>query len=371
MTYLFACAGSYVSGTEIVELSIMRELKARGHHVHALVNGWNDGDFLARLADAGIPATVAFTGKLTVRLDHLHWMADTLRHLPRARRTVRALVARLRPDVVVVCNRDSLILLAGLFPEAVVAYHVHEVGPPSLSSRRWTRVLRRLTHRYLAVSEFVRDRLVETGVPREQIDVVQNGVAPLTGRGTDRETESPDEVPVVGICGQVGPWKGHDDLADALAQVQEQGVPFKLRIYGRGSDDYVAELQDRLQSLGVDAEWMGFESDRDRMYAALDLLVVPSRIEETFGMTVAEAALYGLPVVATRVGGIPEIVVHGETGLLVPPENPEALAESLGTLLTDTQLRHELGEAARQRVRSQFQAEHMVDRFEAATRPSA
>ena len=367
MTYLFVCGGSYVSGAEIVELSIMRELKARGHQVHALANAWNDGDFLARLEEAGIPSTVAFTGKLTVKLNRLHWMADTLRHLPGARRTARALAARLRPDVVVVCNRDTLLLLAGLFRDSVLAYHVHEVAPPTKGARQWFRVLRRLTDRFLAVSEFIQERLAELGVPREQIRAVQNGVAPPE---TPPEADAQGRVPTVGICGQVGPWKGHDDLVEALGLVREQGVPFRFRIYGRGRDEYVAELRARLQALGVEAEWMGFEADRDRMYAALDLLVIPSRFEEPFGMTVVEAGVYGLPVVATHMGGIPEIVVDGETGLLVPPRDPAALAEALRTLLLDPERRRALGGAARRRVHAHFQAEHMVDRFEAATAPT-
>jgi glycosyltransferase involved in cell wall biosynthesis len=369
MTYLFVCGGSYVSGMEIVELAIMRGLAARGRRVHVLVNGWNDGDFPARLEAAGIPYTVAFTGKLTVSPRRLDWMADTLRHWPGARRTVRALIARLEPDVVVVCNRDSLVLLAGLFSNALVAYHVHEAAAPTAMARRWTRVLRRLADRFLAVSEFVRRRLIETGVPPGQISVVMNGVA--LPEPAPSVFEPSERVPVVGICGQVGPWKGHDDLLEALGQVRERGIPFEFRIYGRGDDRYVETLRARIQELDIPARWMGFEADRDRMYAALDVLAVPSRIEETFGMTAAEAGAYGLPVAATRTGGLLEVVVHGETGLLVPPGDPDALADALATLLTNHAYREQLGQAARSRVLTQFQEEHMVDRFEAATRPAA
>jgi glycosyltransferase involved in cell wall biosynthesis len=357
MTLLFLCGGSYVSGMEVVELAVMRGLAARGYGVHAVVSGWNDGDFIGRLDAAGIPYTVAFTGKIALRRPA--WMADTLRHLPGARRAVRCLVRDLHPDLVVACNRDALVLLAGVFGRVPVVYHTHE-----LLSAAWTARVARRAGRFVAVSAFVRDRLVADGVAADRVDVVHNGVGqarPCTGARRDGP-------PVVGICGQVGAWKGHDDLVDALALLAGRGVPFRLRVYGSGDPAYVAALRDRIdgQNLAGHVEWMGFERDPDRMYAGLDVLAVPSRFEEPFGMTLAEAGARGLPSVATRVGGIPEVVVDGATGLLVPPEAPAALADALGALLTDPARRDELGGAARGRVEAYFLTEHMVERFEAA-----
>jgi glycosyltransferase involved in cell wall biosynthesis len=357
MTLLFLCGGSYVSGMEVVELAVMRGLAARGHRVHAVVSGWNDGDFIGRLDAAGVPHTVAFTGKIALRRPA--WMADTLRHLPGARRAVRRLVRDLRPDLVVACNRDALVLLAGVFGRVPVVYHTHELLSPT-----WTARVARRAGRFVAVSAFVRDRLVADGVAADRVDVVHNGVDHAGPRADPRR----DGPPVVGICGQVGAWKGHDDLVDALALLSARGLPFRLRIYGSGDAAYVAELHDRIDRHGLTGhvEWMGFERDPDRMYAGLDVLAVPSRVEETFGMTLAEAGARGLPAVAARVGGIPEVVVDGVTGLLVPPEAPGALADALEGLLADPARRDEMGGAARERVEAYFLTEHMVDRFEAA-----
>ena len=353
MTVLVSCGGSYVSGMEVVELALMRGLAARGHRVHALVSGWNDGDFIGRLGDAGIPHTVAFTGKISLRRPA--WMLDTLRHLPGARRVTRRLVRTLRPDVVVACNRDALVLLSGVWGRAPVVYHTHE-----LMASAWTHRVARRADRFVAVSGFVAERLVADGVPRERIDIVWNGV--------DRaQPTTPSEgVPTVGLCGQIGAWKGHDDFLDAVGHLAEDGVACNVRIFGTGDAAYVAALHDRAAVLGIAGRvaWMGFEANPDRMYAGLDVLAVPSRVEETFGMTAAEAGARAIPVVATRRGGLPEIVVDGVTGLVVPAEAPAALAAALTSLLTDPTRRQAMGEAARERVEAQFSTGHMVDRFE-------
>ena len=361
MTVLFACGGSYVSGLEIVELAVMRGLATRGHRVHALVSGWNDGDFIGRLRAAGIPHTVAFTGKISLRRPA--WMLDTLRHLPGARQTVRRLVGRLRPDVVVACNRDAVILLAGVWGRAPVVFHVHELMAPA-----WTARVARRVRGFVAVSEFVAERLVADGVARERVRVVHNGVEPAPG--VDRPAEA---VPVGGICGQIGAWKGHDDLVDALALVAARGVPFRLHVYGRGDEGYVAALKARVEAVGLagQVEWRGFEPDPDRMYAGIDVLTIPSRFEEPFGLTAAEAGIRAIPVVATRRGGLPEIVADGATGRLVAPEAPAALADAIASVLTDADRRRAMGAAARARVESRFLTGHMVDRFEAVVRDAA
>ncbi len=355
MKLLFSCGGSYVSGMEIVELSLMRGLMERGHDVHALVSGWNDGDFAGRLESAGIPYTVAYTGKITVRKPA--WMLDTLRHLPGARRAVHRLVRDLRPDAVVACNRDALILLTGVWGGTPVVYHTHELMAPA-----WTARVARSADRFVAVSEFVADRLAEDGVPRELIDVVWNGVDLA-----EPALPSDGEPPVVGICGQIGPWKGHDDLLDAVGRLAVDGVACRLRIFGTGDATYTAALRERADALGIAdrLEWMGFVADPDRMYAGLDVLAVPSRIDETFGMTAAEAGARGIPVLATRRGGLPEVVVDGETGRLIPPASPSALADALAVLLTNPDRRHAMGQAARSHIASQLTTERMVDRFEA------
>ena len=341
---------------EIIELAIMSGLVKRGHRVHALVSGWNDGDFPARLDAAGIPYTVAFTGKITARKPA--WMFDTLRHLPGARRNARRLVRALHPDVVIACNRDALVLLTGVFRGVPVLYHVHEALTPA-----WVTVLSRIAERFVTVSRSTAERLLVAGVGQDRVTVAPNGVARL-GSAHPRTERYP---PVVGICGQVGPWKGHDDLFDALSLVASRGISFDVRVFGRGDDDYIASLNERAESGGLAGriQWMGFEVDTDRMYAGLDLLAVPSRSDDPFPTTVLEAGVRGLPVIGTLKGGIPEMIDDGETGFLVPPQDPAALADALSLILVDDVRRLAMGDAARARIEAGFLSRHMVDRFEA------
>lgn len=352
---LFVCGGSYVSGMEIVELTFMAGLAERGHRVHALISGWNDGDFAARLTAAGIPHTEAFTGKLSLRRPD--WMANTLRHWPGARRVARRLVGSFRPDLVVIANRDSVMLLDGVWGGAPVVHHVQELMTP-----RWTQAVDRRVAHFLTASEAVSDEVVARGVARSRVTAVHSGVydappAPSAG-----------DPPAVGICGQIGEWKGHDDLVDALARVGAQGLPFRLRIYGRGAETYEQALRQRIAARGLaeHVDWMGFERDPDRMYAGLDIVAIPSRSADPFPTTVLEAGVRGLPVVCTRRGGMPEAVVEGETGVLAMAEDPASLAEALTPLLDDAGRRRAMGEAARRHIRNRFLVPHAVERFEAA-----
>jgi glycosyltransferase involved in cell wall biosynthesis len=370
MRVLFLCSGSYVFGAEIVELGIMRGLAARGHMVRCLVNGWNDGDFVRRLHTAGIPHTAAFLGKLTItpRPKYLRWMLDTLGHLPGARRVVRQLLRTFEPEAIVACNRDWLILLGRLLSEYTVVYHVHEAPEVTPKDRLVQWWARRHVTGLIGVSEFVAERLIALGAPEGGVHVIYNGVA---GRADGAVTGAVSSDPVrIGICGQIAASKGHEDLLDALSILRRQGLSFRCHVIGRGEPDFVAALRKRAEAGGIGDRlvWRGFVADRDAIYDGLDVVVVPSRFGDPFPTVTLEAALYGLPVVATLRGGLPEQIVDGLTGYLVEAGNPTALAERLRTLLQSSELRRRMGEAARLHVANRFTEERMLDDFETVCR---
>jgi glycosyltransferase involved in cell wall biosynthesis len=212
-------------------------------------------------------------------------------------------------------------------------------------------------------------------VRRTRLDVIHNFVdyrrfAEADGNARARMRMAfnvPGAAPLIGAIGDVIPDKGLTHLVRALPKILRALPAARLLVVGGGPAAYRATLELEAERLGVAAMiiWAGQRTDVADIMKALDVFVLPS-LEENFPLVVAEAMAAALPVVATAVGGIPECVSPGETGVLVPPADAVALADALIDLLRDAPLRLRLGQAARQRVRQQFSPEVQVPRIEAA-----
>jgi glycosyltransferase involved in cell wall biosynthesis len=209
----------------------------------------------------------------------------------------------------------------------------------------------------LAVSQAVAKHYrSELGLKR--VDVLHNPVAlPLLERAT------PEGVPTAAgsapahllVPGRLVHEKGHADLLQALVLLRDQGCDLRVTFAGHGP--LREPLQASLQALGLSkvVTITGMVSHGHMLgaMAAADLVVVPSRFEG-FGLTALEAMALGRPVVATTAGGLPEVIEHGVSGWLVPPQQPEALAQAIAMLLDNAALRQTLGAAGRARAQEQF-----------------
>jgi len=171
---------------------------------------------------------------------------------------------------------------------------------------------------------------------------------------------APDAVVIV-MSGRLRPEKGHDILLAAVPRVLQQVPHAKFLLLGAGSLEGRIARELAEHNLTESIHLAGFRSDVAECLSAADIAVQPSR-SEGLGTAVIEAAAAGLPVVATAVGGIPDVIVHGETGILVPPENPEALADAIVQLAQNPAQRRALGEAARLRVARLFSKEALGDK---------
>ncbi|UCD16575.1 MAG: glycosyltransferase family 4 protein [Candidatus Zixiibacteriota bacterium] len=154
---------------------------------------------------------------------------------------------------------------------------------------------------------------------------------------------------------------GPDVLLHALVQLKADRVPVRLDMYGYGRE--TAGLKKLTKKLGLESVvtfqgWIDQEQVMAR-YLDCDIMVMPSR-SESFGVAAAEASAAGLPVVATAVGGVPEVVLDGETGLLVPPEDPHRLADAIRRLAEDVDMRRKFGEAGREYVSEHLQWDKSV-----------
>lgn len=167
---------------------------------------------------------------------------------------------------------------------------------------------------------------------------------------------SPTEpTAVIGVVGEISPAKGQSDLIAALQHLHAAGRQVRLVVVGNHRREYVWELQRQARDAGVGSliHWAGFCSHVPQLMTALDVYVCPSH-SESLPLTILEAMAAARPVVATAVGGIPEIIRPRETGLLVPPHDPTALAQAIATVLDQPALANRLGQAAQALVAAEF-----------------
>ena len=174
----------------------------------------------------------------------------------------------------------------------------------------------------------------------------------------------PEEKVVVLFAGQIIPRKGVQDLIRAWHTLPEKTKEKAyLIIIGddlAGKGNYHRKMKNLAKKLRVKVDFRGFQKNVDQWLDAADIVTVPSHIEP-LGNATLEAMAHGKPVIGTAVGGIPEMIVDGETGLLVPPQDPEALAKALVSLIEDVSLAKQMGEAARKRCEEVFSLERHVE----------
>lgn len=200
--------------------------------------------------------------------------------------------------------------------------------------------------------------------------VIHNGIEiarfdpMLDGASFRREHNIPASVPVVGTMGRLRPWKGQDRLVRAMAYVRKQVSDAHTLIIGGSPfgevDDYVARLHRLAQNMGLPVTFTGQLSDPRSALAACDIFVHPGD-PEPFGLVNIEAMAMSKPVIAFAHGALPEIVVAGETGILVAPGNETALSEAIISLLDDPDMCKRLGKAGRNRALEQFSIEEVVN----------
>ncbi len=249
---------------------------------------------------------------------------------------------------------------AGLARVPVVA-HLHIENHFRPATAPVIRTLDNLTApwcaRLVSVSEDTRRAYERQGYPRDRIEVVHNGVAPVP-----KAPLPLNDPPVIGEIARLCDVKGQRELIQALVDVPHARLVLAGRDLEQGGA-FQAELEREAQRAGVgERVEFGFHDDVWALLERLDVVALPSWTEG-LPMVLLEAMAAGRPVVATRVGGTPELVTDGETGLLVPPRHPTALAAALRRVLEDRALAKRLAEAGRRRVEERFSLDAMNRRI--------
>jgi glycosyltransferase involved in cell wall biosynthesis len=330
-------------------------------------------DSMAFVADAH--------GVEIVRIDELGREISPLRDLLATIRLAR-LIRKERPQILHThtakagtVGRVAALLAGSRKPPIVVhTFHGHVLrgyfGPVrTLLFRLLERWLAVSTTALVAVSPQVRDDLVALGIaPRERFVVIRLGielderVAPdQNGRSESRRYLGiPGDRFTVGWIGRMTAVKRTDDVLVAFKRLRDDGVDAVLCMVGDGPDR--VQLEQRAHELGLarDTVFLGYQEDVAPFYAAFDALVLPSGNEGT-PVSVIEALAAELPVVATRVGGVPDVVQDGEDGFLVETGATNDLADRLARLARDPELRARMGKHGRERVLPRYAVERLVE----------
>jgi glycosyltransferase involved in cell wall biosynthesis len=338
----------------------------------ALAEGLKDRYRIEVAAHGPEGALVDACTRLSLPFHHI----PSLRRAPHPWRDIRAgieikkLVERVRPDIVQVNSSKAgfvaRIALRGLGVPIVYVVHGWAFRRGGLGSFLYAQAERAtapLADAIICVSERDRDAAEARGIAStDQLHVVQNGIAVperplLRGRWPDR--------PVLVCVARLAPPKNLRPLLTALAEPELE--PWRLRIVGDGPDRSRLEAQRDALGLGERVEMLGERRDVGAQLIAADAFVLPSD-SEGLPYSILEAMAMGLPVVASDVGGIPEEVVDGTTGILVPKGDHHALARALRQLHTHGDEARRMGIAGHARARERFSRQMMVERYDAILR---
>ena len=374
MRVLYVNHTAEVSGAEHSLLSLLAALPET---VRPSV-GAPRGRLSAAVEDLGIPVTPLTGTSGSLRLHPLH-TPRALAELSAAAWQVRRLARRQRPEVVHANSiRAGIVLaLARLAPAATVV-HVRDCLPPGPVATATLRLIAATATTVLANSRYTA-RAVETAAPHARLEVVHNPVDLARwdparidrARARARLGVAGERRLLLGVVAQLSPWKGQDTAIEALRLLCDEGIDAHLLLIGStkfldratrfDNRDYLARLHALVADAGLQerVSWLGEREDVPELVRALDVLLLPSW-EEPFGRALIEAMALGVPVLATEVGGPPEIIQEGRGGYLLAPREPYAWARAIRCLAENPEHARRVGCAGRRRVEQAFTVGHHV-----------
>jgi glycosyltransferase involved in cell wall biosynthesis len=227
------------------------------------------------------------------------------------------------------------------------------------------RAVLRYADRIVTVSDSMRALLIRSGVREDKIRLIYNAIESTDARPTTEASEMKKrhgiaaEQKVVGVIGRLSPEKGQLIFLKAMEKVVRSCPNLIALIVGEGQDQAMLQDYCRENRLSDCVVFAGYQKNIGDYYQILDLLVLPS-LSEGLPNTVLEAMAFGIPVLATSVGGVPEVIEKEENGILVPPNDPQALADRMIELLRDDILRREIGSKGKSSLHPRFAPDHRV-----------
>jgi glycosyltransferase involved in cell wall biosynthesis len=220
------------------------------------------------------------------------------------------------------------------------------------------KLMLRLYSRIVVVSKDLRKKVLKLGIPSERILLLHNAVPEPSTKGTSdsslrKELGFGDNEKIIASIGRLSKEKGVDDLLVAVRAILGKFPDARFLIIGEGPEEPLLEARTKKLGLESVVYFLGFRDDLNMVYPAIDLVVLSS-YTEGLPKVLLEALSYGKPVVATSVGGVPEIIIHEKTGLVVPPHSPALLSNAICDILSCPPKGDLYGEAGRSLIRSDF-----------------
>jgi len=342
------------------ELALVRACEALGDHVTVRVLLFEDGPLRGRLEQAGVRVDVLPISRAVGGMDRRRAGRLSPRHVVTAVRVaaygvrLTGRLRRLRPDVVHTTSlkADLVTLVPARLTRTPLVWHVHDRIADDYLPPRLVRLVRRAARVPQAV--VVNSRATAATLPVETV-LAYPGYAP--GQASAPRAAAPAGPPVVGIVGRLSPTKGQLELVRATPAILARHPDARVRVVGAptfGAEEHAELLHSEAVRLGVSdhVEWVGFRADTAAELDEMTVCVHASPVPEPFGQVVVEAMVRGVPVVATRAGGVTEILApDGEPtgeplGLLVPPGDVDALAAAVIEVLDDPAAAARRGRAA-------------------------
>ena len=350
MKILHVETGRHFLGGPQQVIYLINALRERGHE-----------SILVCPPDSGIDTIAREHG---IRVQNLFCAGDL--DLPFAYRLTQFIKTE-QPDLVHCHSRRGADILGGLAASfadvpAVVSRRVDNTELRVVAGLRY-----RPFRKVIAISEAIAEVLCDRGIEEERLEVIRSAVDADAFAGAPDckafhdEFAIPDGTFTIAAAGQLIPRKGHSYLLQAVGKLMLTHPGFRLLIFGEGYLNNQLRAQASSLGLGDVVAFAGYRDDLDSFIGCFDLFVHPASAEG-LGVAALKAAAAGVPVVGCNAGGMPESVLHGETGLLVPPEDSEALHTAITALMDDDELRARFGKAGRERMKNDFSIATMVDR---------
>lgn len=347
-------------------LAIMKGLKSRNYEVMNVISGWNNGVFPKLLQEAGIPFEAVKLGKFSknIRSPYLKWTLVALINYPGALLKTQRIIKAFKPDLLFFDNHSSIFLLNPVLGNLPIL--IRQAEQPSLDFffkmlLKSPKILKRIT--FLGISKFITKELRKIGISETNLCLLYTGfVIPDKPKpSTFNHTKL-----TLGCIGQIGEWKGQEDFIYALKILKDKNLPIFGKIVGSGDQQYLDKINQIIKTSDLENHVLikGYTNQVESFYHSIDLCIVPSRVNEALGRVAAEASSYGIPIIVTNRGGLPELTVEGITGFVVPDKDPSAIAEKISWFFQNPGMLQKFGKSARSFIIQNFSFEQKMDQLD-------